>query len=340
MAPALVALLDQIARRLGERQSNGPEDGRPALWGYESYKAVLTALSSPVTLAAVSREVPADRVEDLVVLACALSCYGCPRVMEAIEVALGQAGPVPDFRLSQLWPHLPGAAQLERHLRQMLQAGGRLPTGGGFRHAHMLFVLLNRFCVGTGLRRNFLQLCRDVGVPPVHAVLKRALREGRPGVTVEFLRSGVAMRRAEQSARQRAREEGNMPETTAGMRNHLSAYGVMEPALSKLLTANLADVRAWMLALDAQPDLAPDLRCRILICRVRDGTPPPAKFRRLAEELARLTPAQEEWLETNCPEPGLDFWYGEPESVGLSLDMAARWLAVHRGTSTDESGGA
>lgn len=332
MAPALVALLDQIVRRLGERQANGPEDGRPALSGYESYKAVLAALSSPVTLAAVSREAPADLVEDLVVLACSLSCYGCPRVMEAIEVALVHAGTVPDFRLSQLWPHLPGAAQMERHMRQMLQEGGRLPNGGGFRHAHTLFVLLNRFTAGVGLLRDFLALCEKQGVKPVHVVLKRAVREGLPGITIAYLKGGVARDRAKQARHQHGHGQPILPdtETAERMKTRLLEYGVVDPPLEELLRADPVCVRAWMLHLDADPNLSPDFRCRILICRVRDGARPPSKFRRLAEALDGLTPEQEEWLEEHCPRPGIVYWSGDPESVGIEPDIADLWHEVYR----------
>lgn len=332
MAPVLVALLDQIARFLGERQANGTEAGRPALWGYESYEAVLTALSSPISLIAVSREVSADLVEDLSVLACSLAISDYPGVMKGLEEAVGKVDMVPDLRLSALWPYMPDAERIALEMQRILWEGGRLPDGGGFRHANMLFLLLNRFTPGTGLWRQFLELCREEGVRPVHTVLKRALKDGRLIVAIAFLQKGIALLKEEKSRRERDQGPADPSDTATleKMETLLVEYGIAEPGLSELLRMDLIYVRAWMLQLAADPELSQEFRCRLLISQVRKGGRPKSRFLRLAEALECLTLEQEEWLQEHCPRPGNPYWSGHLESVGIDPEIEYLWHEAYQ----------
>lgn len=353
LAADMLAALDHIARYLGERFPDGDGEGRPAsLLEYEAGRELLSILSSPLSLATVSREVPADLVENLTVLACSLHAHGLAGLLQSVECALGQAGEVAALSLESLWPHVAGAEQLKLELRQMLREGGQLPNGGSFRHARKLFILLNRFEPGMGLLRQFTRLCQELGVKPVHAVLKRALREGRGYVTMPFLKDGVARWQEGQRERCQGRarpgqQEADCPaageenpgteglaeeatpahQDTSVLRGQLADYGITEPALSELAGMDPAAVRGWMLYLEGQRRLSPEERRCILVRRLRDGHTPPAEWL----GLARLGPEQEAWLEAGYLERRvLGQWPAGLEAAGLTPTLAEQWYHLRR----------
>lgn len=323
---------------------------------YEGLRALLAGEVSP---AAVS-QAPAEVVEELLILAQTVKGQGSVEPASAVDRALEAAGRSPVLRLSYTWFAVPGAKSLRWHLRRNLREGGRLPDGGGYRDARRLFILLNCFDVGPPLLDRFLELCREAGVGVVLDILQEALRAGRACVSLSFLQEAVRRRR-ETAARPPgdmpagefdlpedagdAAEPGpgppagqsRLPHGGSGVpppdglvRMWLSDYGITEPALSELQSADYALVRAWMLYLEAQKRLAPEVRQAILVSRLRDGSDPPGKWLRLARMLPRLDPVEEFMLEEEYHRRRRNGRWSEDILELVGEEAAERWLEFRR----------
>ncbi len=341
----ILTVLDRFVQRVAERWPTAEEEGQPLARALRKRYGVAPALlSSPVAPAAVA-QATADLVEELWVLAQVLQDRGPVELCAAIDRALEREDKSPCRRLAVVWPRVPGALALKQELGRNRREGERLP--GGYREARKLFILLNRFRVGLPLLDGFLGLCRDAGVRPVMDALQKALRDGREYVTLEFLRRSPEIAGSlEKSGPPPEGDAGSEPRPSdpapvAGpggpslppngpVREWLSDYGIVEPTLSELQGADYALVRAWMLYLDAQERLSPEMRRAVLVRRLRAGDAPPGEWLRAARRLPMLDPTEEFMLEEACRQRRQDGRWptGVLEVVGE--EAAERWLEARR----------
>lgn len=183
-------VLAHFLNRVAERWPTPGQQGQPLTLAHQRYEAAAALLSPAVSLNAVS-QVPAEVVEELVILSWVLWSQEPADLALAIDRVLERAGASPVRRLAYIWPQMPNARVYKKRLSQLLQRGQAMDRL--FRRAFSLFAVLNRFDVGPLLADEFVQTCHELGVRRVKTVLEKALQEGRTYVTIGFVRRGVAL---------------------------------------------------------------------------------------------------------------------------------------------------
>ncbi len=202
----LLAVLDRV-----RAQQLRTLSGRRLTRTLERCEVALALLSGRVSPEAVSR-VPTDLVEQLLVLSWCLRSLGPDRVLSAVEKALEQHPEEPVRRLSFFWGVIPGAADWAMKLQQDGRRGGK-----AYREVRKWFIVANRFRVGPGVLERFRELCRRGGTGSVQELLEKAVRAGRPYVTLAFVREGLGRRAGEDRADpEAATKQGRCDSVVAG----------------------------------------------------------------------------------------------------------------------------
>lgn len=356
---AMRVVLDHFESRVAERWPTPADQAQPPSRArYEVARGLLSPEVSPAAVA----QAPAELVEELLVLAWCLRDQEPADLAQAIDRALERLGRTPCRRLAFAWPQVRGALEHRKALKRILRAGAALP-GGDFWEAARLFVCLNHFSPGPPLLERFLGLCREASVGPVQAVLEQAVEQGRPFVSLAFLREGLARAalardgpEGESTAgadtdgpsevpkdRGAADEEvevraGSPTNSWAGrasevelVRDWLEDYGIAEPALGRLAARTpLALARGWMLYLADQEKLTPAQRRAILVKRIQAGDEPPKRWLWVARALPTLDPIEQSILEEGYD--GRRWAHKWPDEVleVVGLDVAERWFEVWR----------